>query len=76
MNGIEKEVQMEENEEKYVTNKTKKKGVSEVLVVRIATGFHWAIPDQDLWLGDHFAYAVPIISVESATFHTSGMQDK
>jgi len=47
-----------------------------VLVVQIATGFHWAVPDQDLWLGDHFAYAVPIISVESATFHTSGMQDK
>jgi hypothetical protein len=28
MNGIEKEVQREENEEKYITNKTKKKGIS------------------------------------------------
>jgi len=56
--------------------KTKKKGISEVLVVQIATGFHWAVPDQDLWLGGHFACAVPIISVESATFHSSGMQDK
>lgn len=47
-----------------------------MLVVQIAAGFHWAVPDQDLWLGGHFAYAVHIISVESSTFHTSGMQDK
>jgi len=47
-----------------------------VLGVQIAAGFHWAVPDLDLWLGGHFAYAVPIISLESATFHTSGMQDK
>jgi hypothetical protein len=56
--------------------KGKRKGISDVLVVQIATGFHWAVPDQDLWLGNHFAYTVPIISVESATFHTSDMQDK
>jgi hypothetical protein len=49
MNGIEKEVQMEENEEKYITNKRKKKGISEVLVVQIAAGFHWALPGLDLW---------------------------
>jgi len=61
MSGIGKEVQRKENEEKYIRNKTKKKGISEVLVVQIATGFHWAVPDQDLWLGGHFAYAVPII---------------
>jgi hypothetical protein len=53
MNGNEKEVQMEENEEKYISNKTKKKGISEVLVVQIATGFRWALPDLDLWLGGH-----------------------
>jgi hypothetical protein len=76
MNGVEKEVQMEENEEKYIRNETKKKGISEVLVVHIAAGFHWAVSDLDLWLGGRFAYAVPIISVESATFHTSDMQDK
>lgn len=75
MSGNEKEVQREENEEKYITNKTKKKGISEVLRVQIATGFHLAAPDQDLWLDGHFVYAVPIISVESATFHTSGMKD-
>jgi len=76
MSGTEKEVQREENEEKYIRNNTKKKGISEVLVVQIATGFHWAVPDQDLWLGGHYAYAVPIISVGSVTFHTSGVQDK
>jgi hypothetical protein len=44
MNGIEKEVQRGENEEKYITNKTKKKGISEVLGFRLlpaSTGLFW-----------------------------------
>jgi hypothetical protein len=35
MNGIEKEVQRGNNEERYITNKTKKKGFSEVLGFRL-----------------------------------------
>jgi hypothetical protein len=45
MNEIEKEVQRGESEEKYVRNKTKKKGISEVLVFRFlpaSTGLPWA----------------------------------